>query len=673
MKCFKWLLSFGLLLFPSLVLGQTAIPLQDATIALTSSGGDLRDPHLHVKYSVTNAGVNNSQEAVIQFNLGILPPGITASQIQEAELVLYVDPSSVTPGTITVCELASSPTWQTGTITGVNLPACNTGAQLTSFNVSSSEVLSGGFVLVNITPMVRDWVSGVVNNGIMLQADSAIASSTGTAVNARIDSMKDNGSGYPPQLQIILQQQGAVGPQGPVGPAGPQGVPGPGGTVGPGGITGPQGPQGLPGPQGATGSTGSTGPMGPAGSTGATGPSGANGTSFTYAGVFALNTANGYSANVVVTDQNGSAYISTQPNAGALDPSQDTTNWSLIVSAGAPGLNGLPGPQGAQGNAGESITGPQGPIGNTGAVGSTGASGPIGPQGLQGIPGVQGPAGTPGSQGAIGPVGPSGVAGAQGTQGPQGATGAIGPQGPQGLASTVAGPVGATGPAGAASTVAGPQGPTGPTGATGPAGSPYAGVWSNTGQYAVGQMVLRTGLSGTQGPFFNMTGNNAGDPATDAVNWAYLGGTLAVSTPIVADTSIAKHGNMPDPAVTVSNAQPVAVLGSFTIAANTAYNTFSATMLSPIPQIPNKTSVVTFQLSTSINSISNGPEANLTCNMFGSSVVPTAISGPTWCTSTYTPITLPANTYYIIAYWGGSVPDGTLASFNIIGGAWSIQ
>ena len=164
-------------------------------------------------------------------------------------MILYIDPSSQTPGTITVCSWLLCRRGTPGT-SQVKSPACNAGASVVPFIVSSSAVANGGFVVVPITSMVRDWLGGAPNNGIMLQADSASQSAwidgVSSAVDARIDSMKDNGSGFPPQLQIILQQQGPAGPAGqtgPTGPAGPQGLqgpqglPGPGGTIGPGGIT----------------------------------------------------------------------------------------------------------------------------------------------------------------------------------------------------------------------------------------------------------------------------------------------------------------------------------------------------------------------------------------------------------------------------------------------------
>ncbi len=103
--------------------------------------------------------------------------------------------------------------------------------------------------------------------------------------------------------------------------------------------------------------------------------------------------------------------------------------------------------------------------------------------------------------------------GAVGPQGPQGFTGATGPTGPQGP----------QGPAGADSTVPGPSGPTGPQGTAGQ--SAFAGIWSPSGTYTVGQEVMRSSsVGGSPGPFFNLTGNTGTEPVLDTINWAYCCG-----------------------------------------------------------------------------------------------------------------------------------------------------
>ena len=162
-------------------------------------------------------------------------------------------------------------------------------------------------------------------------------------------------------------------------------------------------------------------------------------------------------------------------------------------------------------------SGPPGPQGIPGPAGPAGAIGPQGFPGLSitgpaGTPGLPGPQGVPGIPGANGPQGIPGIPGVQGPAGQQGAAGANGAQGLPGF----------PGPSGAG----GPTGPTGAQGPAGPASSGYKGTWSESGSYAIGDMILRDkSVGGSRGPFWNLTGTNAGDPAADSANWTFCCGT----------------------------------------------------------------------------------------------------------------------------------------------------
>jgi collagen triple helix repeat protein len=80
--------------------------------------------------------------------------------------------------------------------------------------------------------------------------------------------------------EVVVGQQGDVGPPGPPGDQGPPGSPGPAGDpgapgpTGPAGSTGPDGSPGEPGPAGEPGATGPAGPAGPPGEPGPAGPQG---------------------------------------------------------------------------------------------------------------------------------------------------------------------------------------------------------------------------------------------------------------------------------------------------------------------------------------------------------------------------------------------------------------
>ena len=265
------------------------------------------------------------------------------------------------------------------------------------------------------------------------------------------------------------------------GPAGPQG---PIGLTGPAGATGPQGPIGLTGPAGATGATGAQGPIGlsgPVGPAGATGPTGATGT------------------------QGPIGFTGPQGPIGLTGPAGATG------ATGAQGPIGLTGPQGTTGLTG--AAGPQGPAGVTGAqgiqgpIGLTGPAGATGATGAQGPIGLTGPAGATGATGAQGPIGLTGPAGATGATGPQGpigltgpagATGATGPQGPIGLT----GPTGATGATGGQ----GPIGLTGPAGATGATGP--QGIAGTDGKTVLNGSIDPTSSTGNNGDFYINTSSS---------------------------------------------------------------------------------------------------------------------------------------------------------------------
>jgi Collagen triple helix repeat (20 copies) len=455
------------LCFAAAAYGQTLVPSATVSVQMNNNAGANND-HLQIQYNANGQGVNQSNEGLITFNLATLPAGLTAANIQSANLILFVEGGG-SPGTITACELAATPVWSPSTVTGTTMPLCGSVATV-SFNVSSTQLQNGSFIVVNVTPIVQDWISGSVNNGIMLAADKP---PTGVnPINVQFDALQNNGQGYAPELQVVLQSQG---PQGPAGPAGLTGPAGPTGQIGATGATGPQGPIGL---------TGATGPQGPLGLTGATGVTGAQGP------------------------------IGLTGPAGAI---------------GTQGPIGLTGPAGATG-----ATGPQGPIGLTGAAGTTGAQGPIGLTGPAGATGTQGPIGLTGPAGAAGPQGPiglTGAAGATGAQGPIGLTGpagAAGTQGPIGLTGP-AGPAGSTGATGAtgltgATGAAGPQGPAGPTGPAGQNGTGFKlqSAFASTTLYAVNDVVTYDGSTYVALNPIQESNNGNLTPDADTTNWAVM-------------------------------------------------------------------------------------------------------------------------------------------------------
>lgn len=307
-----------------------------------------------------NAGGTSSpgpHRGFLQFNVAAaLPVGTPSSQIAKATLILFVNRVN-TPGSLNISAAASA--WSELAITASSAPAPSTPVGVVTSTVA------GTYVSVDATPIVRDWVAGVVpNNGFVVFADPDSAQ-----VSIMFDSKEGTTTSHPAVLDIVLGgagrgTPGPTGPQGPTGPAGPAGVAGVTGLS----LAGPAGAQGPIGPAGSAGVRGATGPAGPAGPdggglpgpTGPQGPAGATG---------------------------------TPGPTGSAGP------------AGTPGTSGPTGPTGPSGPSGPA--GVTGPAGAAGAAGPAGVAGPVGPRGATG---QTGPAGT----GIPGPAGPTGATGASG-------------------------------------------------------------------------------------------------------------------------------------------------------------------------------------------------------------------------------------------------------------------
>ncbi len=197
----------------------------------------------------------------LRFDLGSLPAGTTGDQIARANLRLFVAKVKGA-GTFDVVRVDGE--WDEGSLEGKALPALG---DVVESEVAVGEDAQRGFLVVDVTGVVRDWVDEVVaNEGIALVA--------GEGLRIELDSKENKKTGHEPRVELVLAGVGgAQGPEGPQGPTGPQGA------------TGPQGPTGSTGAQGPTGATGSTGPQGdagpqgPTGATGAPGPAGPQGAS----------------------------------------------------------------------------------------------------------------------------------------------------------------------------------------------------------------------------------------------------------------------------------------------------------------------------------------------------------------------------------------------------------
>ena len=191
--------------------------------------------------------------AFIKFSLGTLPSGITAANVTQARLRLWVDNNSNTLGAITLTPVTSG--WDESTLNNSASSSLTSGLpKFFDLPINSS----ADFVSIDVTSWVKAWVSGtLINEGFVIDPGSS------PSLNLLFDSKESNQTSHEPRLEIELS---SVGPQGPQGPAGPAGSPGPAGAAGPQGMIGPTGPIGPIGPIGPLGPPGPAGAQGPAGS-----------------------------------------------------------------------------------------------------------------------------------------------------------------------------------------------------------------------------------------------------------------------------------------------------------------------------------------------------------------------------------------------------------------------
>lgn len=236
--------------------------------------------------TVINVGGGNT--ALIQFDLSGLPAGLAGSNINKATMTFYVNTAAIA-GAVDISQVTSA--W---TETGVN--NANRPTYLSPFLLGVPTIASRQYVTVDVTQLVKDWVTGVAQNyGVQISA--AASAPTTTIV---LDSKESQTTSHPAFLDVVIQSVG------PAGPTGPQGTPG---ATGPRGATGPSGPAGSPGANGT---------QGPAGATGATGPAGPHGRGIN-------SGSQSFTSGVPLK-----VALSTSQNASGV--TVDTTNNQLTVS-----------------------------------------------------------------------------------------------------------------------------------------------------------------------------------------------------------------------------------------------------------------------------------------------------------------------------------------------------
>jgi hypothetical protein len=172
--------------------------------------------------------VGGGARALLQFQMPAIPAGST---YQRATLHVYVN-RVVQSGAFNLLPVRAR--WTETTVSDASFPAVGTAAA-TRVPVTAPY----RFVSVDVTDLVREWLTGGQNFGLALTASDS-------RTLFLLDSKENQATSQPARIEIQLS--GVPGPAGPAGPIGPAGTNGANGTPG---ATGPAGPQGPPGPPGA--------------------------------------------------------------------------------------------------------------------------------------------------------------------------------------------------------------------------------------------------------------------------------------------------------------------------------------------------------------------------------------------------------------------------------------
>jgi hypothetical protein len=219
--------------------------------------------------AVTTVNVGAGATGLLRFDLGSLPPGVTASQLVKATLKLYVNRVGA-PGGIEVQTVNSA--WTEAGVTAGTAPVTSGAGSGVVVPVAAASQ----FITADLTAQVKGWIANPGSNfGLAL---TPALSAPGTV--AFFDSKENTATAHVATLDLTLADQGPRGPQGLTGVKGDTGAQGPKGDTGPQGAkgdVGAPGAKGDSGSQGAKGDTGATGATGARGATGAQGPQGAAG------------------------------------------------------------------------------------------------------------------------------------------------------------------------------------------------------------------------------------------------------------------------------------------------------------------------------------------------------------------------------------------------------------
>jgi hypothetical protein len=160
--------------------------------------------------------ISESDTVYLRFDVdSVLPAGTTAGQVAKATLRLWVSKVS-TPGLCGIYPVTS--VWNERSPIGLGFdllpPALGTRAALVPHYFSKA------FLVADVTPIVRGWLSGTPNYGLAVRGafrgpivygptserivDDDPVSELTVPLVARVDSKENTASGHPATLQVVL-------------------------------------------------------------------------------------------------------------------------------------------------------------------------------------------------------------------------------------------------------------------------------------------------------------------------------------------------------------------------------------------------------------------------------------------------------------------------------------
>ena len=187
----------------------TVGPLAGSAQTLTVSQDAHYVPGSGTNYATATTITVGSAASVglVRFDLGALPAGITAGQVQKATLTLFLG-RVVTGGSINIDTVSASTPWNELTVNGI-LPPLSGSVVATAVPATTANT----YLSVDATAAVQGWItSPATNNGFMIQGN------VGTSV--QFDSKENLNTSHPATLIIVLAN---IGPAGPPGAAGRNG------------------------------------------------------------------------------------------------------------------------------------------------------------------------------------------------------------------------------------------------------------------------------------------------------------------------------------------------------------------------------------------------------------------------------------------------------------------